>query len=84
MRIILMINKNLPSHTKIKIGHFITKQKQWLSLQIHMNMNLETLSTFDNNENTTRVFITMDCSEWHSCYVLTFPTHLDKESIVQF
>ena len=43
-------------------------------------MNLETLHTFDKNQNSMKVFTNVDYSAWHSCYVLTYPSHLSKEA----
>ena len=43
-------------------------------------MQLETLHTFDKNGDPMKVFINVDYSDWHSCYLLTYPSHLEKEA----
>ena len=43
-------------------------------------MNLQTLHTSDKGGNPIQVFINVDYSEWHNSYVLTFPSHLEKEA----
>ena len=102
MRMIPMLNGDLPSHTKMKISHLISKQEQFLSTLmikpcLHFNeidyyntrlkttmrdiiMNLETLKTFNSKGEPMRIFQNVDYSSWHSCYVLTFPKHLEKEA----
>ena len=102
LRMIPMMNSDLPSHTKMKISHLIAKQEQFLStlmikpcvflneidyfnvkLQTTMRdiiMNLETLKTFNEKGEAVKIFQNVDYSTWHSCYVLTFPKHLEKEA----
>ena len=102
MRMVPMLNNDLPSHTKMKISHLIAKQEQYLSVlkvkpcaylqeidyfNTTLNttlrdiiMNLETLHTFDKDGNPMPVFTNVDYSDWHSCYVLTYPAHLEKEA----
>ena len=43
-------------------------------------MNLQTLHISEKQGNLIPVFIDVDYSEWHNCYVLTFPSHLEKEA----
>ena len=102
MRMVPMMNNELPSHTKAKVAHLISKQEQYLSVlrvkpctylqeidYFNTNLNttlreiimkLETLRSFDANGNPMPVFTNVDYSEWHSCYVLTYPSHLEKEA----
>ena len=102
MRMVPMINNDLPSHTKMKVTHLIAKQEQYLSvlrvkpcvylqeidyfntaLNITLRdiiMKLETLRSFDKEGDPMPVFTNVDYSEWHSCYVLTYPSHLEKEA----
>ena len=102
LRMIPMMNGDLPSHTKMKISHLIAKQEQFLStlmikpcvylneidyfnvkLQTTMReiiMSLETLKTFNEKGEAMKIFQNVDYSTWHSCYVLTFPKHLEKEA----
>ena len=102
MRMIPMMNNDLPSHTKRKISRMIHKQEQFLSTLItkpcvyltdidyfntklnttmrEIIMNLETLRVFDEKGKPVKNFQNVDYSSWHSCYVLTFPNHLEKEA----
>ena len=102
MRLVPMMQNDLPSHTKMKVTHLICKQEQYLlMLQVktcvylqeidYFNttlnttlrdiiMQLETLRTFDKNGDPMKVFINVDYSSWHSCYLLTYPSHLEKEA----
>ena len=43
-------------------------------------MQLESLHTFDNDGNPIKIFIKVDYSDWHSCYLLTYPSHLEKKA----
>ena len=43
-------------------------------------MNLQTLEISDKEGNPIPVFTHVDYSEWYNCYVLTFPSHLEKEA----
>ena len=102
MRLVPMMQNDLPSHTKMKVTHLICKQEQYLSmlkvktctylqeidyfnttLQTTLReiiMQLETLHIFDKEGNPMKVFINVDYSSWHSCYLLTYPSHLEKEA----
>jgi len=102
MRMVPMMQSDLPSHTKMKVTHLICKQEQYLSmLRIKtctylqeidyynttlettlrdIIMKLETLNTFDKEGNPMKVFTNVDYSSWHSCYLLTYPAHLEKEA----
>ena len=102
MRLVPMMQNDLPSHTKMKVTHLICKQEQYLSMlrvktcvylqeidyfNTALNttlrdiiMQLETLHTFDKNGDPMKVFINVDYSSWHSCYLLTYPSHLEKEA----
>ena len=46
----------------------------------NMIMELETLRTFDKDGNPMKIFTNVDFSEWHACYILTYPSHLEKEA----
>jgi len=102
MRMIPLMNSDLPSHTKKKIARMTHKQEQFLSTLIvkpcvylseidyyntelkttlrEIVMNLETLRTFDKDGNPFKIFQNVDYSSWHSSYVVTFPSHLEKEA----
>lgn len=43
-------------------------------------MNLETLRTFNSKGEPMKIFQNVDYSSWHSCYVVTYPKHLEKEA----
>jgi len=43
-------------------------------------MNLETLKSFNDKGEAMKKFQNVDYSTWHSCYVVTFPRHLEKEA----
>ena len=60
-----------------EIDYYNTTQKKTLREII---MNLQTLHISDKQGNPTPVFTSVDNSELHSSYVLTFPLHLEKEA----
>ena len=102
LRLVPMLSKDLPSHTKMKISHLVAKQEQFLStllvkpcvflseidyynttLETTMRdiiMDLETLHKLDTNDQPMKIFLSVDYSQWHSSYVLTFPSYLEKEA----
>jgi len=43
-------------------------------------MDLETLHKLDDNDQPMKIFLSMAYSQWHSSYVLTFPSYLENES----
>jgi len=101
LHLVPMINKDLPSNTKLKISHFVAKQKQILSTLmvkpcVYLNeidcfnvnlktttrdivLNLETLQSTDSKGNPMKIFLSVDYSQWHSSYVLTFQSYLESE-----
>jgi len=43
-------------------------------------MDLETLYKLDDNDQPMKIFLCVDYSQWHSSYVLTFPSYLENEA----
>jgi len=102
LRLVPMLGKDLPSHTKMKISHLVARQEQFLStlmvkpcvflieidyyntkLETTMRdiiMDLETLHKLDDNDQPMKIFLSVDYSQWHSSYVLTFPSYLENEA----
>ena len=60
-----------------EIDYYNTTQKITLREII---MNLQPLHISDKQGNPIQVFTNLDYSKWHNCYVLTFPSHLDKNA----
>ena len=72
-----LMNSDLPSHTKKKIAQMTHKQEQFLStLIVKPCVYLSEIDYYNTELKTTNV----DYSSWHSSYVVTFPSHLEKEA----